>query len=153
MDIDAALIQMGRESIDFGIVLLVFGVGIIALGLLLFQLFCVVWSPFAGMMCAPNTHRIGLSVRRYALAGAFTLIASRKVALKGQVSKVKEACGAPTERLPRPVHIAPFAAFSGNITAFGILRECNDHTTVVQLDNRHRALRLQWQSSGYPTNK
>ena len=48
---------------------------------------------------------------------------------------------APPERLPRPVHIAPFAGFSGNITAFGILRECNDHTTVVQLDNRHRALR------------
>lgn len=37
---------------------------------LLFQVACVIWSPFAGLMCAIIARRLGLSVWRHALAGA-----------------------------------------------------------------------------------
>ena len=62
--------QAAREYIDFGIVLFVFGFGLVALATITFQAFCIIWSPVAAVICGLTAHKRGLNVLRYAIFGA-----------------------------------------------------------------------------------
>jgi len=62
--------EVVREYIDFGVVLLVFGLGLIALAILAFQAFCIVWSPFAAVMCGRVARKRRLNILRYSIIGA-----------------------------------------------------------------------------------
>ena len=60
------------ETIGVGIIM-TFALASIMIALsasLVFQLFCIVWAPFAGLKCASIARANGLEVWRYALVGA-----------------------------------------------------------------------------------
>ena len=59
-----------REYLDFGVVLLVFGFGLTALGILAFQAFCIIWAPFAALICGLAARKRGLNVLQCMFIGA-----------------------------------------------------------------------------------
>ena len=48
--------------------------GLFALGCLLFQAFCILWSPFAAIICALDAYQRNMSIWRYAVAGGLCSI-------------------------------------------------------------------------------
>lgn len=70
MMLDVAMENLIRELFDhiffFGTLVIIPFAAFVAL----FQIACVIWAPFAALMCAIISHRMGLSIWKYALAGA-----------------------------------------------------------------------------------
>ena len=56
------------------LMLFVLFLAIVFIGCLLFQAFCILWSPFAAIICAVDAHRGRMSVWRYAVAGGLCSI-------------------------------------------------------------------------------